>query len=394
VIDSPLTPLDVASGMLIGTDSSITPLSPQPTGHSPREALQAAVRRALLRPPCLVSFSGGRDSSALLAMACHVARNEGLALPIPATVQFPGDAAADESEWQDHVLAELGLKDRWQYTVGPEMEVIGTIATDQIRRHGLRYPPNVHFHHPIVAAAAGGSLISGIGGDELLTPHLWSRLSRLGSHELSLKATDPLRWALANGPRQARGVVLRRYSMKAPEWLRPAARRQVRRRASAWLADQPVRFDELVRRWWWTSRYFQHGSSSLELLAGDFEVEAVFPFMDPMVLNALADLRGRQGFASRTAAMEWLFGDLLPERVIARPTKAIFDGALVGPMTRQFIDQWSGEGEFDHSLVDPVALHQAWKAATVDVRSLALLQQVWFSASAHSALPSRQSTTR
>jgi hypothetical protein len=378
VIDCALTPLDVASGMVLGTDPSVSPIAPG-SGQNPRQALQAAVRRALLRPPCLVSFSGGRDSSALLAVACQVARDEGLAPPIPATVQFPGDAAADESEWQDHVLAELGVKDRWQYTVGPDLEVIGPIATDQMRRHGLRYPPNVHFHQPIVAAASGGSLISGVGGDELLTPHLWSRLSRLGSPELPRKATDPLRLALARGPRALRGLVLRRYSMTAPGWLRPVARRLVRRQASDWLADQPVRFDELVRRWWWTSRYFQHGSSSLELLAADFDVLAVFPFMDPMVLDALAVVRGGQGFPSRGAAMQSLFGDLLPERVISRPTKAIFDGALVGPMTRAFIQQWSGDGDLDHSLVDAVALHQAWQADAVDMRSLGLLQQVWLS---------------
>src|SRR6202035_5795669 len=172
-----------------------------------------------------------------------------------------------------------------------------------------------------------------------------------------------------------------------PPWLRPAARRLVRHRASTWLADQPVRFDELVRRWWWTSRYFQHGSSSLELLAGDFDVAAVFPFMDPMVLDALAVERGRQGFASRGAAMESLFGDLLPERVISRPTKAIFDGALVGPMTRSFIHKWSGDGDFDHSVVDAAALHQAWGADAVDMRSLGLLQQIWLSTGAQPSSP-------
>lgn len=386
MIDCALTPLDVASGMLLGTDPAVSPIQPGSVTESPRQALEAAVRRALCRPPCLLSFSGGRDSSALLAVACQVARAEGLDLPIPATVQFAGDSAADESEWQDRVLAELGLRDRWQYAVGPELEVLGPVATDQMRRHGLRYPPNVHFHHPIVAAAAGGSLISGVGGDELLTPHLWSRLSRLGTPELSRKATDPLRWALANGPRSVRGAALRRYSMQAPDWLRPAARRLVRRRASAWLADQPVRFDELLRRWWWTSRYFQHGSSSLELLAGDFNVMPVFPFMEATVLDALATSRGRRGFASRTAAMESLFGDLLPDRVISRPTKAIFDGALVGPTTRQFIEHWSGEGDLDHSLVDATALHRAWQADAVDMRSLGLLQQVWFSTHAEATL--------
>src|ERR1700737_2780338 len=118
--------------MLLGADPLVSPIISGPEHQSPRQALEAAVRRALRRPPCLLSFSGGRDSSALLAVACHVARTEGLDLPIPATVQFPGDRAADESEWQDHVLGRLGIRDRWQYTVGPELEVLGPIATAQM----------------------------------------------------------------------------------------------------------------------------------------------------------------------------------------------------------------------------------------------------------------------
>ena len=70
----------------------------------PSAALERAVLPALLRPPCVVSFSGGRDSSLVLAAAVAVARSEGLAAPIPITVRFPASAESDEQEWQERVV--------------------------------------------------------------------------------------------------------------------------------------------------------------------------------------------------------------------------------------------------------------------------------------------------
>jgi asparagine synthetase B (glutamine-hydrolysing) len=61
--------------------------------------LERVLVRSLQRPPCLVAFSGGRDSAGVLAAASHAARRHGLPLPIPATYRFPGAAEVDESEW-------------------------------------------------------------------------------------------------------------------------------------------------------------------------------------------------------------------------------------------------------------------------------------------------------
>jgi len=54
---------------------------------------------ALLRPPCVVAFSGGRDSSRLLAAAADLAAREDLAPPTAYTFRYPLDPAADESHW-------------------------------------------------------------------------------------------------------------------------------------------------------------------------------------------------------------------------------------------------------------------------------------------------------
>ena len=71
---------------------------------SPAEAIDQVLLEALSRTPCLISFSGGRDSSAMLAAAVAVARREGLDLPVPATLVFPQSEDSNEDEWQAMVL--------------------------------------------------------------------------------------------------------------------------------------------------------------------------------------------------------------------------------------------------------------------------------------------------
>ena len=71
------TQLEVACGMVFG----FTPPEslPEPAAD-PLEALEEAILPALQRAPCLVSFSGGRDSATVLAAAVRLARREGLEL--------------------------------------------------------------------------------------------------------------------------------------------------------------------------------------------------------------------------------------------------------------------------------------------------------------------------
>ena len=68
--------------------------------RTPREALDDAIRPALVDGPCYVTFSGGRDSSAVLAAATALARREGHALPVPVTRVYPDLPDTDESDWQ------------------------------------------------------------------------------------------------------------------------------------------------------------------------------------------------------------------------------------------------------------------------------------------------------
>src|SRR5580700_7079125 len=99
--DVTISPVDIARGWLTGSSSST---SRPPQRHaSPLVALEEIVLPALLRPPCVVEFSGGRDSSLVLAVATRVATREGLPSPVAFTQHYPGLAEANEDEWQELV---------------------------------------------------------------------------------------------------------------------------------------------------------------------------------------------------------------------------------------------------------------------------------------------------
>ena len=69
-------------------------------GLTPLAALEEAILPALQRPPCLVSFSGGRDSSGVLAAAVRAARRDRLAPPVPVTLRVSNAPMAEASVWR------------------------------------------------------------------------------------------------------------------------------------------------------------------------------------------------------------------------------------------------------------------------------------------------------
>src|SRR5487761_457194 len=116
VTDSPLlyrmTPTETAWGWVTG--GLPAPLPPRCRhGGSPLAAMEATILPALARPPCVVQFSGGRDSSLVLAVAASLARREGMAPPVAFTHRFPAVPGADEDEWQELVIRHLGVAD-WE----------------------------------------------------------------------------------------------------------------------------------------------------------------------------------------------------------------------------------------------------------------------------------------
>lgn len=382
---SSLTPLEIASGLVFGTEDvsrdELNDASP-----SARAALEAAVLPALRRPPCVVSFSGGLDSSVVLAVAVHVARREGLPLPIPATLRFPGVEEADESAWQASVIDAARIIDWEQLTIRDELSVVGPVATNALREHGLLWPFNAYVHVPIFDLAHGGSVLTGFGGDELFLGSRWTRLAAVRAREASPRLRDLRRAALALAPRSLRRRVLAgRCPIELP-WLRPEARTSLAREWASEAASEPVRV--LARAMWRsTLRSLRMASRSLGLLAGARDVQVIHPLTTPSVVASFA-AQPLAATAARGNRLRDVAEDLLPLDLFHRRTKASFNTAFWRDDARTLAATWDGEG-VDLSLVDPELLRMTWAAPVPDGRSFTALQSAWLSRFASSVEASR-----
>jgi Asparagine synthase len=376
-----LMPLEIASGFPIGEAAAAA--LPAERVPSPRTALERAILPALRRAPCVVSFSGGRDSSAVLALATHLARREGLPPPLPVTLRFPGMPQADETAWQEVVVRHLGLVDWQRDDIADELDLIGPVAAGVLRRHGLLWPPNSHFHQPIIERARRGSILTGIDGDGVLASWRWARPARVLRGEVRPRLRDAARLGLAAAPRPVRRIIERRRPPTVIPWLRPDAQAQLHEIRSAEVADEPARWDRWIP-WYARRRSLRMVLQAFDLLAGDAEVRAVHPFADPLFLAALARAGRGTGIGSRRAVMELLVGDLLPPEVVRRQSKAILDAPFWNRHSRAFSTGWDGRF-VDPSIVDPAALRVEWSSEQPHACASTLLQAAWLSATAEAA---------
>jgi asparagine synthetase B (glutamine-hydrolysing) len=350
-----LSPLEIASGLVLGEGRPRAPLAERGAGVTPRAALEQALLPLLERSPCLVGFSGGRDSSAILAVATEVSRRKGLPAPVPATIRFRDDPASEESRWQERVIQELGLEEWLRVEAGDQLGVLGPVATGAITRHGLLWPPNIHTLLPLLEAARGGSLITGLGGDELFA------------------ARPRLRRALLPVPvRRAR--LRRRASVDLP-WLRTTARSALRSAMIAEESAEPVRW----RRWApWVARrrQFEILRESGDALARDAGADLAHPMLDPGFLAALSGHRLHSRRAERGIVLDYVLEGRFPEAVRSRTDKADFTRALWGNEALEFATTWSGGGP-PGELVDAARLREVWSAERPDFRSATALQAAW-----------------
>ena len=336
---------------------------------------------ALRRPPCVVPFSGGRDSSAVLAVATQVARRDGLPLPLPVTVRFPQASRTDETVWQELVIAHLELPD-WERmelgTANGEFDLVGPLAARGLVRHGLLWPANAHFHVPLLEGASGGSLLSGIDGDALFGGWSWPRIGAVLARRVPPEPRDLLRFGYAAAPRVVRSWVVRRRGQLpgAASWLRPRARVAYDRAATR--QQSPLRWSAHVATLA-GARYLEVTCTSLQALADDTGTLVVHPFLDRRFLAALASTGGAWGWGGRALTTAALFGELLPEKTVTRSSKALFDEVFWSEPSRQFARHWDGTGVHDE-LVDPDALKREWLSATPHAGSGTLLQAAWLHA--------------
>ena len=329
-----LIPLEIASGLVFGFTPYVS--QPAPTGDAGptvREALERAILPALLRAPCLMSFSGGTASSAILAVAVQLARREGLEPPVAATNRIEGLAGAHERARQEEVIIRLGLTEWIRFDFAGELDLVGPVAMRVLRRHGFLWPSHAHASMPLIEWAAGGSLITGLG-----------QRNALGEPG-GLLCRDP-------GPLP---------------WLRRSAQREVRAR---WTADAASRPRAVGPPWWWAAlRQVQIGIELQRRLGAELRVEICHPLIDPVFTSALGEL------PADLATAVALFGDLLPPKLLAQPQTPTHRNDFWGSHSRELVEAWDGE-DVDPALVDPEALRLQWALPRPDARTFLLLQAV------------------
>ncbi|MGA2012746.1 MAG: asparagine synthase-related protein [Solirubrobacteraceae bacterium] len=373
----PLTAWERATGMAIGGGGLAA--GPRPAGGaSPRAALDSVLARALARPPCVVSFSGGRDSSVVLAAAVATARREGLAPPVAVTLRFAGVATAEESGWQELVVSHLGLGDWERIVIGDELDLIGPVARSGLHAHGLLWPPNTHLHVPILERARGGGMLTGWDGDGLFGSWRWARAQAVIHRRTDPRPRDLLRVGLALAPPAVRRPWMRPAVLGATPWVRAERRPELAALLGADAAREPRRWDERIDHYR-GRRYLALGIRSLELLARERDVEVCHPLLHPAFLTALGRDGGAAGYGGRTTAMGRLFGDLLPAALIERPGKAEFGRALWSGESRAYARAWAGGG-VDPARVDPERLAREWTLPSPRFGAATLLQLAWLAA--------------
>ncbi len=351
------------------------------------EAFQAAILPALQRATCFVSFSGGRDSSAVLAVATSLARRHGLPDPVPVTEFYPGVEEADESEWQHLVISHLGLSE-WVRVEFPDgNDLLGEQARDSLQRRGMLWPPALHVKPAVLAELdGGGALLTGEGGDEVLGRRRGAQVSRLWRRPLRAMRPRDLRSAASTlAPRAYRERRVR-AALEADQmqpWLLPQAASRHLALIAEDLASEPLATRASLE-WLLTRRASAMASHNYSVLAREHGLTLVEPLLDPTFVRTLAAAAGTWGFDSRTQVMRALFGGVLPEEIVARRSKAYFNRAFVGEDTRAFAEEWDGGG-VEREWVDPEILRDEWLSEFPSAISTPLLHAAWLHTHASSA---------
>lgn len=358
---------------MLGEDEE-TPLAGAEDRLEPLAALEVAIMPALTAPPCLVSFSGGRDSSAVLAVAARAARREGLPLPVPVTLRARDAPEMAEPARQELVVRHLGLADWERLEVEDELDFVGPVSGRLLRGHGLLFPSSMSLLALLLERTPAGSLLTGVGGDSIFDAWRLGGLADVLAGQAPPDRETLLAIGYATAPRRVRSAVLRRRAPTRP-WLRPDAQRAVTAAWAASEATEPVRWDRQLA-WRTRLRRMTALQWTSETLAASAGRTLGHPLLDPRFVAALARAGGRRGLGSRASLMRALFADVLPGDVLSRQDKARPVNVFFRAPSRQLAARWSGAG-VSHELVDAETLRQEWLRPAPDPHTALLLQSAW-----------------
>lgn len=371
---------------LFGTDPTLPPL-PTDVG-TPREELERVIRAALQEPPCVVLFSGGRDSSTLLAIAVDLARREGLPDPIAVTHRYPKAPESIEDDWQRTVIDHIGATEWVQVNRESEHEVFGELALLHLRRHGTQVspawwvgwmPPEIGgppLDAPPHEGELRGTILEGSGGDEVFgDPARPLRAALLAGRRPSRRQLrEGLGELLPTAARPARHTA---WIEETFTWLTPAARRELRASTEREYLDLRDRYDRAMHHLY-TDRDVRAGIAHAAVAANESGIKLGAPFLEPRVVAALARRWGRAYPRSRAEGLRDLVGDLLPDQILERRSKGDYTAAFLGPQSLAWLESWDGT-DVDESVVDgkrarEVLLRAGRRERGGDARALGVAQ--------------------
>ena len=117
-------------------------------------------------------------------------------------------------------------------------------------------------------------------------------------------------------------------------------------------------------------------TAALELTANDNDVLLVHPAAVAATVGSSCPGRDPLGFDGRSDGMRQLFGDLLPDDICTRGSKALFDDAFWTARTRDHLRSFDGAG-VPAEWVDPAALADHWQQEQPLPNLFTLLQAGW-----------------
>ena len=171
-----------------------------------------------------MAFSGGCDSSLILAAATSACRKLGRPDPVPVTYRYANAPGADERDFQELAIRYLHLREWLVIDLDDDGDILSAAATAALQKFGLVWPPGVLGHASALRQLDEGTLLSGEGGDELFGSRRVSAIAsaaRLARHRHAPCRKDLRDVLEALGPRRFRQwLSLRQLDRDYPtDWL-------------------------------------------------------------------------------------------------------------------------------------------------------------------------------
>jgi asparagine synthetase B (glutamine-hydrolysing) len=315
---------------------------------SAAESLLATVASVATQEHCFVEFSGGCDSSLVLSTATQVRRRSGLPDPVPISFRFDG-IESEERSFQEAMISWLGLTSWRVHDFGADADFLGPVSLASLRRVGLFWPATLHFKADLYSSLPPGSVVlNGEGGDEVfgkrrLSPILFVAQRARYRIRPSRRALSAAAAALQPRPVRFRRTVNEINNNYWPDWLAERYRSAFVGDIARWESAEPLRpsrwpdFYRALPR----TRILLHNYAEFGRRYG---VNIASPLLDAAFMADVARFVSWRSYGDRTAILKRHFGDLLPEIIADRRTKAEFGSSYFGPYTRAFAERWDGSG--------------------------------------------------